>query len=133
MVLYSLAEYWFVRNQVRQYLLAKALGILTLQIFIVTFFYIYTIFTGNEILILDIISYVAGAAICQVVSYRIMTDQVTFPRGDRIGASVLVIHFILLVVFTFWPPKRGIFADPRSGRFGTTWHVEPEDMQDHEH
>ena len=133
MVLYSLVEIWFIGPKVKQYFLAKAAGLLTLQIFIVVLFYIYTIFTGEEILIVDIISYVVGAGLCQMVSFRLFTDDGAPVWGNKVGITVLVIHLALLIVFTFWTPKRAIFADPHSGRYGTPWHVEPEDMEDHDH
>lgn len=133
MVLFSLVEYWFVHKKVSQYFLAKALGLLTLQFFIVAFFYSYTMFTGKEVLIIDIISYVLGAALCQAVSYRLMTDQDAPDWGERLGVVVLVIHLALLIVFTFWTPKHGIFADPHSGRYGTTWHVDADQIDDHDH
>jgi hypothetical protein len=133
MVLFSLVEYWFVRKQVKQYFLAKALGLLTLQFFIITFFYIYTIFTGEEVLIIDIISYVLGAALCQAVSYRLMTDREAPSWGERLGIWVLAAHLAMLVVFTFWTPRHGMFADPHSGTYGTTWHVDADHLDDHEH
>ncbi len=133
MVLYSVVEYWFLRREIRQYFLAKALGLLTLQFFIITFFYIYTILTGAEILIIDIISYILGAALCQMVSYRLMTDRDAPAWGERLGISVLAVHLALLLVFTFWTPKRGIFVDPHGGTYGTTWHVDADNLDDHEH
>jgi hypothetical protein len=133
LVFFSLIDYWFIGKGVKRYFLAKALGILTLQIFIVAFFYVYTIFTGEEILIIDIISFVIGCALCQVVFYRIFNDDKAPAWGDRFGIGVFIVHAVLLITFSFWTPKTEIFADPHSGEYGTSWHVDPDDHEGHDH
>jgi hypothetical protein len=118
MVLYMLGEYWFIGKKRKTYFSAKALGLLALQFFILTVFYVYTTFTRAVVPGIDIVGYLLGAIICQFVSFRVLTDEQAPPWGGRIGLSVLVIHLILVVAFTFWTPKRSIFADPQTGDYG---------------
>ena len=71
LLLFSLVEYWFVRRDVNNYLIAKAAGLLALQLFIIIFFYAYNLFIPEN-LILDIISYVIGCILCQIIIYKII-------------------------------------------------------------
>jgi hypothetical protein len=116
--LYSAVEYWFIRRKTHNYLAAKAAGILTLQIFIVAFFYIYTAIAREEIFILDILSYVVGCVLCQMVSYRILRTAKPVNPLNAAGILVLALHAIALGVFTFMPPKLPIFRDAGTGGYG---------------
>lgn len=123
--LFSVIEYWFIKRRADNFFVAKAAGILSLQLLIVIVFYTYTAFTGQEILVVDIASYVVGAVICQVIAYQILTAR-RLPAGLTLaGISLIVLHAVTLMVFTFAPPRLPIFKDSNTGRYGTSWKVEP--------
>lgn len=124
LALYSLLEYCFIRRRINNFFIAKAAGILSLQVLIIAVFYGYTAFTGREILALDIGSYVAGAVICQMISYRILTRLGLTRAVDVLGVAFLAFHAVILMVFTFAPPKLPIFRDSNTGQYGTKWRVE---------
>ena len=121
--LYSLFEYWFLKDTVNNYFLAKASGILALQLFIVVFFYSYTSILGKHILGLDIGSYVAASALCQFISYKILTSENHNAPANTIGIIILFLHALILVIFTYMPPRFPIFLDSRTKKYGTEWNV----------
>lgn len=94
------------------------------------FFYIYTAITGSEILLLDVISYVIGAVICQIISYKILTIRKLLKALNTAGVIFLIAHAVILAVFTFLTPKLPIFRESHSGRYGTTWKVERHEEHD---
>ena len=132
LLLFSAVEYAFIGKGNNRYFLAKAIGIIALDLFIAVFFYIYTSFTGDDILILDIISFVIACAICQLAVYRILTDEHPIKAPNTVGISVISVFAALLFVFTFWPPQKPMFEDPNRHTYGTEWHVDPEDRT-HDH
>ena len=118
LVLFSLIEYWFIKNETKNFLLAKCLGVFALQGFILLVFYTYTAFSAKPILVIDISSYILGCVLCQVVSYIILTRTVDRIMMNRLGLALIMIHAVLLITFTFAPPKLPIFQDSHSLSYG---------------
>lgn len=121
LVLYSSFEYWYVKDKANNYFAAKALGILSMQLFIVAFFYSYTALTHSEILVVDIASYFVGAVLCQFISFKIMTGNRLKNWASFAGTVFLLFHALILSVFTFAPPHLPIFKDSNTQQYGTTW------------
>lgn len=117
-VLYAIIEYRFIGGGQPAFIVAKAVGVLTLQLFILVIFYGYHLFTQRTILFLDISSYFVGAAVCQIVSMIILKR--VKPGREAVAASVcfLVLHAAVLVLFTFFPPKLPLFMDARTKTHG---------------
>ncbi len=118
LVFFSLIEYWFIKNKTKNYLLAKGLGIVSLQGFILLVFYTYTTFSGRPILIIDISSYIIGCALCQLVSYNVFTKTAANKWLNMLGLALIVIHAVLLITFTFTPPQLPVFQDSHSLSYG---------------
>lgn len=116
--LYSAVEYGFIRRKTHNYFAAKAAGILSLQVFIIVFFYTYTAIVKQEILILDILSYVVGCVLCQIVSYQLLTSRKLIKIVDASGILILAAHATALAVFTFYPPRLPMFQDSATGVYG---------------
>ncbi len=104
-VFFSLIEYWFVRKEINNFLIAKAAGILLLQLFILIVCYACKSIFHSQSVIIDIISFIIGVIICQILSYRILTAGKYPATVTAISAVFLLVHGILLIVFTFAPPK----------------------------
>lgn len=125
LVLFSVLEFWFVRPLARNYLAAKAAGILAMQLFILGVFYSHTALLGRNVFVVNIASYVLGAGLCQLVGYRIVTAR-PWALPLRLGlVGLLGLHALALVVFTFVPPRAGIFRDSDSGTYGVHRQGEP--------
>lgn len=117
MVLFCFIEYPFIKKYTNSYFFAKAIGIFTMNLFIVLFFYSYTAIIGKSILFLDMGSYVVGAIIYGIISYKIMMRS--FEKNvNMIGLVLLIIFGVLFILFTFYPPHLPIFRDSQTGNYG---------------
>ncbi|WP_035288854.1 DUF6512 family protein [Clostridium sp. KNHs214] len=109
LLIFSLIEYPIVKNYVNNYWLGKAAGILCLELMIVIIFYTYTAFTNHSILFIDISIYIIGCIVCQIVSYKLMTCEKSFPLLEKLSLIFILILIALFAIFTFTPPKHEIF------------------------
>lgn len=117
MIFFCFIEYPFIKKYTSNYFFAKAIGIFAMNLFIVLFFYSYTALTGKPILFLDIVSYIVGAIIYGIISYKIMIKN--YGRNINVFGFVLLLVFgVLFVLFTFYPPKLPIFKDSQTGNCG---------------
>lgn len=117
LILFIPLEYLFIGKYVRSFFIGKALGILTLEIFVVVVFYSYTSITKEPMAAIDIGSYVVGAILCQIVSFNILKSS-RFGRFDNIGKIILITIGTILILFTFYTPKFDIFRDRGTGKYG---------------
>jgi hypothetical protein len=125
LILYSAVEYAFIRRAARNTFLGKLAGILCLEGFIVVFFYTYTALLGRTLLFLDIGSFVVGAALCQLVSFRILTSTRARPRINGAALGLLAAHAACVMIFTFRPPELPLFRDFVTGGYGIEAAGEP--------
>lgn len=117
MILFFLIEYPFIKGYTNNYFFAKAIGIFAMNLFIVLFFYSYTALTGKHLLLLDIISYILGAVIYGIVSFKIMMSNIN-KNINIIGLVLLIIFGALFIWFTYYPPRLPIFKDLETGSYG---------------
>ncbi|RKD34694.1 DUF6512 family protein [Thermohalobacter berrensis] len=116
--LFSILEYRYIKDKVNNFIVAKALGIFTLQLFIIVFYYSYTSILGKNILVLDILSYIIGSISCQIISYKILMYRKLGYIATIISICFIITHAFALAIFTFYPPKLPIFKDNRTGQYG---------------
>jgi hypothetical protein len=117
LALFTLIEYWFIKNDVKSFFSAKACGILALELFIIFVYYFHTAILGKHLLWINIGSFFAGAVLCQIICYKMML--ISFGKFFEISGFILFIGIgILMIFFTFLPPHLPIFMDKKTGRFG---------------
>ncbi len=116
-ITFSIVEYFTIYKKVNNFFLAKAIGSYIISLTILLIFYSYYTFIGKNIVIVDILSYIIGVAICQFISYKIYQLK-NSKNLNYIGITVLIITSVLLIYFTFSPPKLDIFKDKRDNSFG---------------
>lgn len=121
LMIFSLIEYFFIRDKVNNFIFAIAVAVVAFQLFIVVFFYIYTNLIGKNIFFLDISSFIIGAIICQLIGYKIMMMRQLNKVFLPIGLSILIINALLLMIFTYNTPKLPIFLDKNTNTYGATW------------
>ncbi len=113
----SLLDYWYLRPR-RNYWFAKAIGITVMQLFILGFFYTYSSIVGTEILWVDIVSYVIGCALCQWIAYTLLGKPERPAVYCGLGIGLIILQFVLLTTFTFYPPHLPLFQDKHSLVYG---------------
>lgn len=112
LVLFSFIEYFFIREKTNNFFLAKALGVLAVQLIIVGIFYTYTMFTNKPFMVIDISSYILGVIICQIISYKILTKTMPHSALNLLGLGFLLLNGALFMYFTFNPPQGILFQEP---------------------
>lgn len=117
LLIYSFIEYWFIKDRVNSFFLPKAVGIISMELFIIIVFYIYKSITKKTIFLIDICSFILGAVICQLISYRLMKSRINRTL-DTIGLIIFVLIGYTFILFTFNPPKLHMFLDPKTKRYG---------------
>ena len=124
LVFFSIIEYIFISNKVNNFFFGKALGIFSMQAFIIIFFYSYNAILGYEILFLDIVSYIVGAIICQSISYKILMAKDLGNTIKFLSIIFLILHGVILIIFTFYPPRLPIFKDSNSNTYGISKEIQ---------
>ena len=121
-VFWTIIEFFFVLRTSKDirpnYILAKAIGAYVMPLVIVAIFYSYTTFTGDSILAVDLLSFVAAVVIGQTISYKLWCSLRLSKIFNSLGLAILVIGILLFAIFTFYPPEAGIFQDPVTGGYG---------------
>ncbi|NMB06820.1 MAG: hypothetical protein GX981_00360 [Tissierellia bacterium] len=117
LVFFILIEYWFLREFTQGFFLAKTIGILVMEIFIVIFFYSYIAIFKKPILILDVSSFIVGAILCQITSLKIMERNIS-KTTNKIGFAIFILIGAILILFTFKTPHYDIFRDSNTGQYG---------------
>jgi hypothetical protein len=117
-LLYAILEYAFIRKFMKNFAIAKAIGIYAIPIIIAIIFYSYTTIVGHSILVIDISSFIIAIAIGQLLSYKILTAR-QFPLWtNNLGIILLILLAIAFIVFTYLPPHMPVFRDEPTGMYG---------------
>lgn len=117
LLLFTIIEYCFIKNDTNSFFIGKAIGIIAMEIFIVIVFYLYTWITKEAVTFIDIGSFAVGALICQLISYNIMKKNLS----NILNILGLIIFFLIgcsFILFTFYTPKLPIFMDPKTKKYG---------------
>lgn len=113
MLLYAAIEYSFLSGRTNNFPAAKAVAVFTVPLITGLVFYGYTAAVGTEILIVDILIFLAAVVVGQMTSYKILTSA-SLPRYVIIVSAVVTILLALaLMLFTVYPPHLPIFLDAR--------------------
>lgn len=118
MIIISILEYPFIKDDVNNFIFSTAIGILIFEIVTFGLVELYEVFFGEAELGVHITTYVIGAIVGQIVSYLIMTRTMESKMLLDIGIMILAVQFIIFLVFTFNPPKIEYFKDSLKGTYG---------------
>lgn len=111
-----IGSFYIEKNNIPNFLCAKTIGIITSISFIVIFFYTYTGILGTNFAILDIGSFFVAVVLGEYVSKKIMTSD--FKCNKTISFVSLIILLLCFIIFTYFPPKIGLFKDPIINSYG---------------
>ena len=110
-VVFSLIEYSYIRDQVNNFLVAKAVSLFVMPLVIVVGWYGYTPFTQRSIFQLDLLLFYIAVLIGQIISYKILTREPFSKRATRLSAAGLVVMLVAFSTFTFYPPEIFLFEN----------------------
>ena len=118
---FSLVEYYFVGRKMNGYFLAKLVGILVLSFTILIIYYSYNLFTGTNILVIDVASFILGALFGQLATHMLYFTPV--PKYLNSSAIILILLLCaVFVIFTYYPPHYELFRDVNTNTFGIEGH-----------
>ena len=110
MLITILVGYFYIGKDIPNFLCAKAIGIIVALIFTIVFFYTYTRILGTNFAVLNILTFIFSAILGEYTAYKLMLSN--FSCNNIIAIITLIILFLCFVIFTFFPPKIGLFRDP---------------------
>lgn len=111
MLVFFLAEFYFLYRSYPHLLRADLGGILTGTLLIPVIFYTYTGIIGSHNLTLDILTFLVSALIGVFVRCRLLLSEQKKGYTFLYFICVLVLGACFLI-FTYYPPDIGLFAAP---------------------
>ena len=101
-----------------QRLAGKGFGLLLTAVLIVTIFKSYTAILGQNLLPLDIGTFVLAVLIGQVASAVLSIHGMSAPALRTLGLGLLSVQLAAYALFTFFPLDLWLFVDSRNGLRG---------------
>ncbi|MFX1281181.1 MAG: DUF6512 family protein [Promethearchaeota archaeon] len=118
LLIFGLIEYNFIKEESENLLIGKAVAALISIATILIVFYSYTTIFGIELLVVDILSFIAGVVIGQLVSYKILIKSKMPKIFSYISWIFIVTLGLIFFLFTYIPPQIPIFQDSETGLYG---------------
>ena len=116
MLIIAIIGYYLFGKKEPNYIKGNCIGIIFSLVFTVVMFYIYSGIIGNNFGIVNIIIFILSIILGETISYKIVGIE---KESDQlIYLLLIIILFIAFILFTYFPPKIGIFRDPISGGYG---------------
>jgi hypothetical protein len=122
-LLYASIEYWRIKKDVNNFFVAKTVVAYAIAAIIPAIFYSYTVFTGESIFMIDVLSFIVAVIIGQYLSYRLLIHKQLPDTLEKAVMLALLLLAAAFIVFTFMPPHLPPFQDPISGEYGITEHL----------
>lgn len=116
--LFSIIEYPFLKDKIKNFLLAKTVSFYAMPVVIIALFYGYLFLFKEDSLFWDIFIFILAVAIGQLLSYRILTTEKAFKKYKTISIIMLLIISISFITLTYFAPRNFLFKDPVTGGFG---------------
>lgn len=123
MLLLALPEYLIYGRKARGFLAIRAFAMSIGMLVIVALFYSYTGIVGNNVLWMDILTFIIGIITAYVFSWRKLTsdcDKLKGVAAHIIGILLVTAIAICFAVFTFMPPHIPLFLDTAANAYGIT-------------
>ncbi len=112
-ILFSIIEYFIYGKDYSCFWNVKAVAVVLGMFVITAAFYTYTGILGFNIMWLDIGTFVLGTAAAYIFSYKyIISNSECSNLSQTIAVAVILLLAAAFIIFTFYPPQIGLFADP---------------------
>ena len=119
MLIATIVEYFFVKNDTNNYIEAKTIGIFTAIAFIVITFFTYSGIIGTNIIVIDILIFIISIILGEYVSYKLMKrEDESSVTTEVLSVIILTFLFLCFVIFTYLPPEVNLFRDVTTGIYG---------------
>lgn len=102
----------------RFYFTSKVLGLLSQALLIVLVYYTYKQFYSGILVWLDILSFIMGAFICQIIVVKFIAIQTKNNVTEKLSLIMMAGIGFMIAWFTFHPPEASIFRDNNTNTYG---------------
>lgn len=117
-IVWAATELLWAKPPFREFIWAKAVGVYFLCLSIGLFFYIYTTLLGRSVLLVDLMSGLVFAFLAHLISFKLVNSPKNRGQYFLTGSMMLFLIFIMILCFTFYPPKSKLFEDPVTKTYG---------------
>lgn len=117
-ITWAIIEIIILLPPIRTFITAKVVGLYFLIVSIPLFFFSYTHFTQKSILSVDISSSLVFITIANIISYLLSTRSNNLFKYFNVAIGFLILFFVMLMIFTLFPPEIKLFQDPITGTYG---------------
>ncbi|MDP4118660.1 MAG: DUF6512 family protein [Bacillota bacterium] len=122
-ILFAVFEYFIYGKKTAGFMKAKAVSVFVAIFSVISIFYTYSGIIGNNILWIDILTFVISAVLAYLSSFYIIKNFPANTSSTGVGwFFALLILGILFGIFTFFTPHLGIFFDPKTNSYGILNH-----------
>lgn len=115
---WGVVEFCVCKTYFKRFFVAKIVGLWFLGAVTIGFFYIYSLFLGKTVLIIDILSIVVWIILAHMLSYKLYMSSKPIEVWFSPALFMLVLYASMYFSFTACPPEAEIFRDPITGRYG---------------
>lgn len=117
-IVWAVIELLCLKPPFKQYVVAKVIGLVFLSAAIPIGFYIYTFFTKQSIVFVDIALVIVWVIVAAFISYKLTVSEIDLKPYYHISLLILLLYVVMVFCFTVFPPKLELFRDPITGLYG---------------
>ena len=117
-LLWSVAEYYILRPDWKRFVTARTVGLVTVMLLTICFFYVYSGVLGRSVVWVDISSAAVWLLVGELVSIRALNSPYESEYFYFICVALLTLILVMLLCFTVSAPHIGLFRDPITGLYG---------------
>lgn len=115
---WALMQLCWLKSPFRQYVVSKVIGLYVMASMIIGSSHLLSLFTEQNIFLLDIAASLIAVLTVQALSYRLETAENRLSDYFYPALMLLTLYYLMFFSFTIFPPKTELFRDPVGGGFG---------------
>ena len=119
MLIAMIVEYFFIKENVNNYIEAKTIGIFTAISFIVITFFTYSGIIGTSIIVIDILIFIFSIILGEYIAYKLMKRKnESTVLSTSLSIIILIFFLLCFIIFTYLPLEVNLFRDITTGTYG---------------
>ena len=119
MIIAMIVEYFFIKENVNNYIEAKTIGIFTAISFIVITFFTYSGIIGTSIIVIDILIFIFSIILGEYIAYKLMKRKnESTVLSTSLSIIILIFFLLCFIIFTYLPLEVNLFRDITTGTYG---------------
>ena len=119
MLIAMIVEYFFIKENVNNYIEAKTIGIFTVISFIVITFFTYSGIIGTSIIVIDILIFIFSIILGECIAYKLMKRKnESTVLSTSLSIIILIFFLLCFMIFTYLPLEVNLFRDITTGTYG---------------